>query len=102
MLSVHQSKFLPDDFCVHQIISIVDDIYNALDANPSLEVGGVFLDISKAFYRVRNKCLFYKLKYIGINGNFLTLGEFVLSNRYQCVVPNGQAYSLADVKVDVP
>ena len=49
MLSVHQSGFRPGDSCVHELISIVHEIYNAFDANPSLEVRGVFLDISKAF-----------------------------------------------------
>ena len=52
MLSVHQSGFRPGDSCVHQLISIVHEIYNAFDANPSLKVRGVFLDISKAFDRV--------------------------------------------------
>ena len=38
----------------------------------------------------------------GINGNFLKLVESFLSNRYQCVVPNGQASSWADIKAGVP
>ena len=50
MFSVYQSGFRPSDFCVHQLISIVYDIYNAFDANPSLR--GVFHDISKTFDRV--------------------------------------------------
>ena len=62
MLSVHQSGFRPGDSCVHQLISIVHEIYSAFDANPSLEVRGVFLDISKAFDRVWHKGLLYKIK----------------------------------------
>ena len=38
MLSVHQSGFRPGDSYVHQLILIVHDIYNAFDANSSLEV----------------------------------------------------------------
>ena len=38
MLSIHQSGFRPADYCEHQLISIVHDIYNAFDANPSSEV----------------------------------------------------------------
>ena len=49
MLSVHQSGFRPGDSCVHQLILIVHDICNAFDANPSLEVRGVFLGI-KVYY----------------------------------------------------
>ena len=38
MLSVHQSAFCPSDSCVHQLILIVHEIYNAFDANPTIEV----------------------------------------------------------------
>ena len=59
MLSVHQSGFCFGDSCVHQLISIVLDIYNAFDANPSLDKRGVSLDISKAFDRVWHKGLLH-------------------------------------------
>ena len=70
MFSVHQSGFRPGDTCVHQLISIVHDIYNAFDVNPSIEVRSVFLDISKAFDRVWHKSLLYKLKCMSIDGKF--------------------------------
>ena len=50
-----QSGFLPGDSCISQLLSITHDIYKAFDGNPSLEVRGVFLDISKAFDRVWHK-----------------------------------------------
>ena len=56
MLSVHQSGFRPGDSCVHQLILIVHDICNALDANPRLEVRGVFLGI-KICYINLNACV---------------------------------------------
>ena len=89
MLSVHQSGSRTGDSCVHQLISIVHEIYNPFDANPSLEMRGVFLDISKAFDRVWLKGLLYKLKCMSINGNFLKL--VILSNRFQPMVLNDQA-----------
>ena len=101
-LSVHQSGFRPGDSRVRQLISVVHEIYNAFDANSSLEMRDVFLDIFKAFDRVWHKGLLYKLKCMGINGNFLKLVESFLSNRYQRVVLNGQASSWADVKAGVP
>ena len=70
MLSVHQSGLRPGDSCVHQLISIVHEIYNAFDVNLSLEVRDVFLDSPKAFDRVWHEGLLYKLKCMGINGNF--------------------------------
>ena len=97
MLSVQQSGFRPGDSCVHQLISIVHEIYNAFDANSSLEMRGVFLDISKAFDRVWHKGLLYKVKCMSINGKFLKFVESILNNRYWHVVLNGQASSWADV-----
>ena len=38
--------------CVHQDISKTRDIYKALDANPSLELREVFLNLLKAFDKV--------------------------------------------------
>ena len=97
MHSFHQSEFGPDDSCVHQLILIC----NAFDTNPSLEVRGVFLDISKAFDRVWHKVL-YKLKCMGRGGNYLKLVKSFLSNKYQRVVLNVQASSWAVVKAGVP
>ena len=83
-------------------ISIIHDIYNAFGTNSSLEVRGVFLDISKAFDRVWHKTLLYKVKCMCIDGNFIKLVEKFLSNRCQRVFLNGQASSWANVKAGVP
>ena len=68
MFSVHQSGFFPSGACMHHFISIVHNSYNTFDANPGLEVKGVFLDISKTFDRVWHKGLLYKVKCMGIDG----------------------------------
>ena len=47
LLNSCQSGFRPNDSCINQLISITHNIYRAFDANPSLEVRGVFLDLSK-------------------------------------------------------
>ena len=62
LLNPHQSGFRPGDLCVHQILSITYDIYKPFDANPSLEVRGIFLDMSKAFDRVWHEILIFKFK----------------------------------------
>ena len=44
LLNGNQSGFRPGDSCVHQLLSITHEIYEEFDANPSLEVRGVFPD----------------------------------------------------------
>ena len=88
-----QSGFMPNDSCINQLISIIHNIYRAFDANPSLEVLGVFLDLSKAFDKVWHEGLLYKRKNNGINGNALKLIKSFLHSRSQRVVLNGQSSS---------
>ena len=87
----NQSGFRPNDSCIHQLITITPNIFSAFDANPSLEVRGVFLDLSKAFDRVWNDGFLYKLKSNVIDGNLFKLIKSFLKNRSQRVVLNGQS-----------
>ena len=48
----NQSGFRPSDSCEYQLLSIVNGIYASFDCNPTRDVRGTFLDISKAFDRV--------------------------------------------------
>ena len=59
LINNNQSGFRPGDFCKHQLLSITHEIYKAFHANPSLEMRGVFLDLSKAFDRVWHEDLMY-------------------------------------------
>ena len=102
LLNSCQSGFRPSDSCINQLISITHNIYRAFDANPSLEVRGVFLDLSKVFDKVWHKGLVYKLKSIGINGNALQLIESFLHSRRQRVVLNGQSSSWLSIRASVP
>ena len=49
LLTPCQSEFIKGDSCVNQLLSITHDIHKNMDANPSIETIGVFLDMSKAF-----------------------------------------------------
>ena len=60
----------------------------ALDT--SSEVRMVGLDFSAAFDRVNHKALIFKLKQLGIGGQFLNILIEFLSNRTQRVVVDGQ------------
>ena len=85
----NQSRFRPNDSFIHQLIAITHNIFSAFDANPSLEVRGVFLGLSKAFDRVWHDGLLYKLESNGIDGNLFKLIKSFLNNRCQGVVLNG-------------
>ena len=93
LLNSCQSGFRPNDSCINQLISITRNIYRAFDANSSLGVRGVFLDLLKAFHKVWREGLSYKLKNNVINGNALQLIESFLHNICQGVVLNGQSSS---------
>ena len=82
LLSSNQSGFRPNDSCESQLLSIVH-IYSSFNCHPSLEVRGIFLDISKAFDRVWHEGLLYKIQSTGISGTPLKLIESFLSGRYQ-------------------
>ena len=77
-------------------------IYSDFDHNPSLEVRGNFLDISKAFDKVWHDGLLYKLESFGISGNLLKLFHSYLNNRQQRVVLNGQYSKWALILAGIP
>ena len=102
LLNPNQSGFRSSDSCVFQLSSITHEIYTSFDCNPSLEVRGVFLDISKAFDKVWHKGLIYKLQSVGISGNLLNLITSFLDNRFQRVLLNGQESGWLPIKAGVP
>ena len=102
VLKAKQSGFRPSDSCIHQLIAITHNTFTAFDANLSLEVRGIFLDLSKAFDRVWHKGLIHKLKNFGIDGELLSLIESFLHKRYQRVVLNGQSSKWQNVNAGVP
>ena len=93
---------LSGDLCVNQLLSITHEIYKLFDTNPSPVVSGVLLDISKTFDRVWHDGRLYKLKRLGICGEYCNLKESFLNNRHQRVVINDQSSKWSLVKADVP
>ena len=61
LLNINQSGFRANDSCINQLISITHEIYRAFNCNPSLEVRGIFLDLSKAFDKVWHQGLYSNL-----------------------------------------
>ena len=97
-LNGNQSGFRPGDSCEHQLLSITHEMYKAFDANPSLEVREVFLNLSKAFDKVWRDVLMYKLKRLGICGNYYVLIHSFQNDRHQRVVLNGQCSNWSKIK----
>ena len=85
-----QSGVLPGDSFIPQLLSIIHEIQTAFDENPTVDVRGVFLDISKAFDKVWHDGIIFKLKAYGVEGELLSLLKNYLENREQRVVLNGQ------------
>ena len=71
LLNPNQSGFMAGDSYIHQLFSVTSKIYS----NPSLEVWGVFLDISKAFDRDWHEGLICKIKCMNVKGDLLALTE---------------------------
>ena len=63
----------------------------AIHANPSFEVRGIFLNMSKVFDRVWHEGLLFNLKRLGLSGKYYGLINSFLTNRHQRVVLNGQS-----------
>ena len=67
----------------HAIINLMETTLEGLDSK--LKVGGIFLDISKAFDCVNHDILLRKLEYYGFRGTTLMWFESYLKNRSQYV-----------------
>ena len=55
-----QSGFIPGDSCIAQLVSITHEIQTVFDNKPTIDVRGVFLDISIAFDKVWHDRLIFK------------------------------------------
>ena len=89
---------MPGDSSIHELISVTHEIYTSFDANPSLEVSGVFLDISKTFDWVWHEGLIYKIKCMGVKDDLLIMVGSFLFERQQRVVLNGQESEWLTIK----
>ena len=83
-------------------MSSVHEINSFFDCDPTIDVSGVFLDISKASDKVWHERILSKLKTYNVNGEVLTLLINYLHERCQRVVLNGPTSSWELVKSEVP
>ena len=78
----NQSGFLCNDSCINQLLFIVHTFYKAFDAYPTPDARGAFLDMPKAFDKVWQEGLIYKLKSMGVTDSLLKLIQSCLTNRF--------------------
>ena len=88
------------DSCMNQHLSITHDTFTSFDK--TLEVRGVFLDISKVVDKVWHDGLIYKLKQNGIKDKLLGLLTDFMKNRQQRVILNGQFSSWTKENAGLP
>ena len=84
LISENQSGFKPGDSCVNQLIAITHKIFSSFDDDYS--VGGVFLDISKAFNKVWHEGIIHKRKHNEFSENLLNLLTDLLRYRKQRLI----------------
>ena len=96
-----QSGFLPGDSFIAQLLSIIHEIQTALDENPTVDVRGVFLDISKVSDKVWHDEIIFKLKGYGAESELPSLLKN-LENQEQRVVLNGQKSEWRKIMPGVP
>ena len=84
----------------HALISLTEDIRDALDNNNY--AGGIFIDLQKAFDTVDHDILLRKLDHYGIGGTAKDWFNSYLTNRVQFVSINGFNSTEEVMKFGVP
>ena len=73
-----QPGFLPGDSSIAQLLSKIHEIQTAFDENPTVDVRGATLDISKASDKVRHDGIIFKLKADGLKVNYFRYSKIIL------------------------
>ena len=98
-----KSGFLPSDSCISQSLSTVPDINYYFDCDPTIDIRGVFLDISKVFDKVwHNRTLFKSVNHT-VKGKLIkNLLKLIRTPYQRVVILNGKTCTWELVKSGVP
>ena len=96
----NQFGFRANHSTFHALISLTEDIRQALDNN--YFACGIFIDFQKAFDTVDHNILLKKLEHYGVRGLANDWFKSYLLNRKQYVSINGTDSNLADIQFGVP
>ena len=99
---IHSSQhgFRPCRSCLTQLLHHIESVLNILESHQNSNV--IYLDLSKAFYKVNHAILIHKLHLSGISGKILNWVKNFLDNRTQKVVVDGAESVPAPVISGVP
>ena len=100
LLNDRQFGFRKKHSTIHAMINLLDTCLEGLEKR--LSVGGIFLDISKAFDCVDHEILLKKLHNYGIRGNVLNWFRSYLTERELFVSINGKFSHKYSLKYGVP
>ena len=100
IINKFQFGFRPGHSTTHAIINLFEATLDGLDTK--LKVGGVYLDISKAFDTIPHDILITKLEHYGIRANALMWFESYLKDREQYVEVNKCKSDKYKTNISVP
>ena len=95
ILNSNQHGFKKNHSCETQLVSTIKDLVKGLDNGSEIDLQ--IFDFRKAFDKVPHQILLSKLYHYGIQGKKLTWINSWLTERFQRVVMDGEASSLAKV-----
>ena len=96
-ISTSQFGFMKGCSTLQQLLIFLKHIYEQ-----KTQTDVIYLDFSKAFYRVPHNLLLLKLWRIGITGDLWWWFKSYLNNRFQCVRLNSSYSTLLPVLSGVP
>lgn len=100
LLTSKQYGFRPGYSTELALLTLTDKIKGAIDQG--FVVGGVFIDLTKAFDTINHKILIHKLESYGITGPALQFISSYLCNRTQVVQIDGKVSAAKKVNQGVP